>query len=70
MSIHIITLTQFYEIYVSGTNRYFRKIASKFGVETDFVDCTVAENVQKAMKPNTRVRVVPSSLKMSCMLIV
>lgn len=37
-----------------GTNRYFRKIASKFGIEATFVDMTNPENVTSAIKPNTR----------------
>ena len=40
---------------LSGTNRYFRKIAARFNVETSFVDMTNPENVKNAIKPNTRV---------------
>lgn len=41
-------------ITITGTNRYFRQIASKF-IETSFVDLTKAEECRKAMKPNTKV---------------
>ena len=37
-----------------GTNRYFRKVASKFGLEISFVDETVPANVEKEMRPNTK----------------
>lgn len=37
-----------------GTNRYFRQVASKLGIQTSFVDLTVAENCKKALQPNTR----------------
>lgn len=47
---HIVAMEDLY----GGTNRYFRKVASKFGIETTFVDATVAENVKNALKPNTR----------------
>ena len=47
---HIICMDDMY----GGTNRYFRKVASKFGLEISFVDETVPENVEKAMKENTK----------------
>ncbi|XP_064624974.1 cystathionine gamma-lyase-like [Lineus longissimus] len=47
---HIVSMDDLY----GGTNRYFRKIVSQFNIETTFVDCTVAENVQNAMKENTK----------------
>ena len=37
-----------------GTNRYFRKVASKMGIETSFVDATNAQKVAEAIQPNTR----------------
>jgi cystathionine gamma-lyase len=37
-----------------GTNRYFRKIATKMGIEVSFVDATIPSNVEKALKPNTK----------------
>uniref|UniRef100_H2ZCQ4 Cystathionine gamma-lyase n=1 Tax=Ciona savignyi TaxID=51511 RepID=H2ZCQ4_CIOSA len=48
---HIISTDDVY----GGTNRYFQKIAAKFGLEFSFVDFTDISNVQKAMKPNTKV---------------
>jgi len=47
---HLVAMNDLY----GGTNRFFRKIASKFNVETSFVDLTVAENLEKHIKPNTR----------------
>merc|ERR1711936_713734 len=41
------------DIY-GGTNRYFRKCASRMGIECSFVDATNPENVAAAIKPNTR----------------
>ena len=32
----------------------FRKVASKMGIETSFVDATNAQKVAEAIKPNTR----------------
>jgi len=37
-----------------GTNRYFRKVLSKQGVVTDFVDTTKIENIVSALKPTTK----------------
>lgn len=37
-----------------GTNRYFRKVATKFGLDISFVDETIPANVEKAMKPSTK----------------
>ncbi len=37
-----------------GTNRYFRKVASRFGIEISFVDCTQPEKVKAAIKSNTK----------------
>ncbi|CAL4065286.1 unnamed protein product [Meganyctiphanes norvegica] len=47
---HIVSMDDVY----GGTNRYFRKVASRFGLEITFVDCSVAEKVEKALKPNTK----------------
>ncbi|KAK2166633.1 hypothetical protein LSH36_37g10053 [Paralvinella palmiformis] len=47
---HLIAMDDLY----GGTNRFFRQIASKNGVEASFVDATNPENVRKAIKPNTR----------------
>lgn len=42
------------DIY-GGTNRLFSKVASKFGVETSYVDLSDISNVENAIKPNTKV---------------
>ena len=42
-------------IFISGTNRYFRKVASRLNIQTSFVDMTDAASVQKAIKPTTKV---------------
>jgi cystathionine gamma-lyase len=47
---HIVAMNDLY----GGTNRYFRKVAAKFNLETTFVDLTNAENLKGAMKPNTK----------------
>ncbi|KAB7504864.1 Cystathionine gamma-lyase [Armadillidium nasatum] len=47
---HFITMDDLY----GGTNRFFRKVASKFGLIIDFVDATDLENVRKAVKENTK----------------
>lgn len=46
---HVISMDDLY----GGTNRYFRHVASRFGVEFSFVDATDVNHVEKAMKPNT-----------------
>ena len=48
---HIVAMDDLY----GGTNRYFSKVASRFKIETTFVDATNVENVKNAMKPNTKV---------------
>ncbi|XP_066299514.1 cystathionine gamma-lyase-like [Branchiostoma lanceolatum] len=47
---HIVSMDDVY----GGTNRYFRRVASRNGIETSFVDCTDAANVAAALKPNTK----------------
>lgn len=47
---HIVAMNDLY----GGTNRYFSRIATTLGIELDLVDCTDAENVRKALKPNTK----------------
>jgi len=47
---HIVSMDDLY----GGTNRYFRKVASKFNLETSFVDATDPTAVEKAMRPNTK----------------
>jgi len=47
---HLIAMDDLY----GGTNRYFRKVATKSGIQVSFVDCTNPANVEKAMKPNTK----------------
>lgn len=47
---HVVAMNDLY----GGTNRYFRQVASKYNIETTFVDATKPENVMNALKPNTR----------------
>ena len=47
---HVIAMDDMY----GGTNRYFRKVASKSGIEISFVDATDPAKIEKAMKPNTK----------------
>lgn len=47
---HVITTDDVY----GGTNRYFQKVAAKFGLEFSFVDFTDMEKVKAALKPNTK----------------
>ncbi len=53
IQLHIIKLIC--AAYFSGTNRFFRKIASRANLVTSLVDATDVENVKAAMKPNTKV---------------
>jgi cystathionine gamma-lyase len=48
---HIIVCDDVY----GGTQRYMRRFFSeKHGIETEFIDITLVENVEKAIKPNTK----------------
>lgn len=47
---HIVSMDDVY----GGTNRYFRKVASRMNIETTFVDATKVSNVEEAIRPNTR----------------
>ncbi|XP_076040588.1 cystathionine gamma-lyase [Oratosquilla oratoria] len=47
---HVISMDDVY----GGTNRYFRHVASRMGIEVEFVDATDANNVAKAIKENTK----------------
>ena len=47
---HLIAMDDLY----GGTNRFFRQISTRNGIETSFVDATDPENVRKAIRPNTK----------------
>ena len=47
---HIVCFDDLY----GGTNRYFRTVAAKFGLEISFVDARDPKNVSKALKSNTK----------------
>ena len=48
---HIVSVNDVY----GGVNRYFRKVASNFGITATLVDATVPSNVENAIKENTKV---------------
>ncbi|KAM7317759.1 hypothetical protein ACRRTK_022496 [Alexandromys fortis] len=41
------------EVY-GGTNRYFRRVASEFGLKVSFVDCTQIKLLEAAITPQTK----------------
>jgi len=47
---HIVSMDDVY----GGTNRFFRRIASRMGIETSFVDATDPTKVAEAIRPNTK----------------
>ena len=47
---HVVAMDDMY----GGTNRYFRKIASRSGIETSYVDATNPTNIEMAIKPSTK----------------
>lgn len=47
---HVITTDDVY----GGTNRYFQRVASKFGLTFSFVDFTDLSNVKAAIQPSTQ----------------
>lgn len=47
---HVVSMDDVY----GGTNRYFRTCASNMGIEVSFVDCTIVDNVEKSLRPNTK----------------
>jgi len=47
---HIVSMDDLY----GGTNRYFKKVASRLNIETSFVDATEPERVAAAIRPNTK----------------
>jgi len=47
---HIVSMDDLY----GGTNRYFRQVASRMGIETSFVDATDPAKVAEAIRPNTK----------------
>ncbi len=49
---HVISVNDVY----GGTFRYYTKVASNNGIETSFIDLSDPENLRKAIKPNTKVR--------------
>ena len=48
---HVVSVNDVY----GGTNRYFTKVASKFDVETSYVDCTNVKTFEAAIRENTKV---------------
>lgn len=51
---HIVSIDDVY----GGTNRYFNKVLSKFGVDLTFCDMTKPENLKSCLKPNTKVALI------------
>merc|ERR1711962_219758 len=47
---HMIAMDDIY----GGTNRYFRKVAARMGIEVSFVDMPKPQNAGDALKPNTK----------------
>lgn len=48
---HVISIDDVY----GGTQRYFRRTCNPtYGIDFDFVDMSVAENIEKAIRPNTK----------------
>merc|ERR1712002_237169 len=47
---HIVSMDDVY----GGTNRYFRKVASRMNIETSFVDATDPSKIEAAIRPNTK----------------
>ncbi|XP_065834237.1 cystathionine gamma-lyase-like [Oscarella lobularis] len=47
---HVVSVNDVY----GGTNRYFTKVASKFDVETSYVDCTNVKTFEAAIRENTK----------------
>merc|ERR1719244_391300 len=47
---HIVSMDDVY----GGTNRYFRKVASRLNIQTTFVDATDPAKIGEAIQPNTR----------------
>jgi cystathionine beta-lyase/cystathionine gamma-synthase len=48
---HIVSVAKPY----SWTNKLFRQLLPRFGVQTTFVDGTLVENFEKAIRPETRI---------------
>lgn len=47
---HVLSMDDLY----GGTNRYFRQIATRMGIEIDFIDATDVNKVKATIKPNTK----------------
>ncbi|XP_062510043.1 cystathionine gamma-lyase-like [Corticium candelabrum] len=47
---HIVSVNDVY----GGTNRYYTSIASKFNIQTSFVDCTNLDTFRASIKENTK----------------
>jgi hypothetical protein len=45
----------YYLSSASGTNRYFRRVASEFGLKISFVDCSKTKLLEAAITPQTKV---------------
>lgn len=48
---HLLSMDDVY----GGTNRYFGKVATKFHISVTFYDFSDLDNLDKEIKPNTRV---------------
>lgn len=47
---HLVSMDDLY----GGTNRYFSKVVARMNIATTFVDAREPDNVEKAIKPNTK----------------
>ena len=48
---HVVCVNDVY----GGVNRFFRKVATNFGITTTMVDATDLKNVEEGIKENTKV---------------
>lgn len=48
---HVVVTKDVY----GGTHKFLSNIATRYGIEYDFVDCTDAGTIEQAIRPNTRV---------------
>lgn len=51
---HVLPILSFF-FSASGTNRYFRQVATEFGLKISFVDCSKTKLLEAAITPETKV---------------
>jgi cystathionine gamma-lyase len=57
LTLHVVFIIHI-AFHLTGTNRYFRRVAVNLGIQTTFVDMTDLSQLKQAIRPETKVTLI------------